>query len=97
MATTTLTPGETLDRLRNLLSAATERAAGESRMERIRNELREHEDGWTESLERYSSAVHYEIQGALDWDADDRDALQVCQDIQDAIDILLLAIEKSDA
>jgi hypothetical protein len=94
--TTKLTPAETRDRLQELLKATTEYAAAESRMKRIAEELEEREDDWTEGLEHFESAVHYEIKAALSWGQDDRDGLQVCQDIQDAIDVLTFAIERGE-
>ena len=94
---TALTPGETLARLQALLKVATERAAAELRMEQIAAEFEEHRvGGWTEGLDRLSSAVHEEVEGALSWQERDDSALQICQDIQDAIDVLKFAIERSD-
>jgi len=85
---TALTPGETLVVLEELLQAATERAAAELRMEGLKEKL----DADRESLDRFEMAVYYEIKGALSWHERDDDALQACQDIQDAIDVLKFAI-----
>jgi len=94
---TALTPGETLARLQELLKVATERAAAELRMEQIAAEFEEHRvGGWAEGLDRLSSAVHEEIEGALSWQERNDSALMICQDIQDAIDVLKFAIERSD-
>jgi hypothetical protein len=94
---TAFTPAETLARLQELLAAATERAAAEARMDRIADEFEDHKvHGWTEGLDHYQSAVYYEIAGALSWHERSDTGLQICQDVQDAIDILKLAIERSD-
>jgi hypothetical protein len=94
--TTKLTPGETRDRLQELLKVATEYAAAESKMERLAAELSEREDDWTDDLDSFGSAVHYEIKAALSWDEDDRSGLQICQDIQDAIEVMTFALERND-
>jgi hypothetical protein len=94
--TTKLTPTETRERLQELLKVAVTHAGAESEMERLKEELEAHEDDWTEDLPYYTDAVHYEIKGALSWDEDNRDGLQICQDIQDAIDVLTFAIERDD-
>jgi len=94
---TAFTPSETLAVLGELLQAATERAAAELRMEQIAAEFEEHRvGGWTEGLDRLNSAVHEEIEGALSWQERNDSALLICQDIQDAIDVLKFAIERSD-
>jgi hypothetical protein len=93
---TKLTPAETRDRLQELLKVATEYAAAELRMNRLAVELKQHEDEWTDDLEQFESAVNGEIMAALSWGEDDRDGPTICQDIQDAIDVLKFAIERSD-
>ena len=96
---TALTPAETLARLQELLAAATERAAAEARMDRLAAEFEAHKvGGWAEGLDHFASAVYYEIEGALSWHERDDAGLQICEDIQDAIDVLEFAIERtSDA
>lgn len=41
--------------------------------------------------------MHYEISAALSWHERDEQALQTCQGIQDAIDVLKFAMERNDA
>ena len=98
-ATTTPTPAEIRDRLQELLKAAVETAAAESRIERLAADVEKHEDDWTEDRPYFRSAVHGEIKQAL-YDAttsDDLDWLSRCQSIQDAIDVLKIAMERDDA
>lgn len=93
---TALTPAATLARLQELL-AATERAVSEARMDRIAAELEDHKvHGWAEGLDHFAIAVHHEIEGALSWHGRCDTGLQICQDVQDAIDVLKFAIERSD-
>jgi hypothetical protein len=96
--TTKLTPGETRDRLQELLKVATEYGAAESEMKRLAQELGEREDDWTEDLPHFTDAVHYEIRGALAqvMGESDKDALGICQEIQDAIDVLTFALDRDD-
>jgi hypothetical protein len=93
---TKLTMVEVRDRLQELLGAATEYAAAEAKMERLAEELLDHEDDWVQEIDRFSSAVFYEIKSALSWGERDESALDTCQGIQDALDVLKFAIEASD-
>jgi hypothetical protein len=96
--TTKLTPAEIYDRLGELLKFAVDHAAAESGMERLAADLREHEDDWTEDLPYFQGAVAAEIRQALyNATSDDSiDALERCQSIQNAIDVLKFAIERDD-
>jgi hypothetical protein len=97
-ATTKLTPATTRDRLQELLKATTHYAVAEERMRELAAELQKHEDEWTEDLPHFTDAVHYEIKGALAqvMGESDIDALGICQEIQDAIDVLTFAINRDD-
>jgi len=96
----TLSPTQFREELEALLWLAVAYAALEDRIERTAAEL-EHADWLMGMGTRYISAVGSEVRGALE-DAkgehghSDFTALQLCQSIQDAIDVLDFAIDRDD-
>ncbi len=96
----TLSPEQFRDELEALLGLAVDYAALEDRIERKAAEL-EQADWLMEMGGRYINAVGSEVRGALE-DAkgehghSDFTGLQLCQSIQDAIDVLTFAIERDD-
>jgi len=101
MATlTTLTPAQFREELEALLKLTTDLVVVE---ERITTKARELElVDWTENM-RFADGVAAQVRAALN-DATNKDdqgiaefgALELCQSIQDAIDVLKFAIERSD-
>ena len=105
MPTTTskaLSPAEFRDRLQELLRLASEYALAESRVKTLGRELDEAPtDGLMDDLTSCRDAVLAEIKSAL-YDVTERedggfDALDRCQSVQDAIDVLTFAMERDDA
>ncbi len=96
----TLSPGQFRDELEALLDLAVDYAALESRIERKEGEL-EHADWLMGMGTRYINAVGSEVRGALEGakgehEHSDFTAVQLCQSIQDAIDVLDFAINRDD-
>lgn len=92
---TKLTPAELLEQLHDLLDAATRYAAAEAEMDRLGEQIMTRQDDWLAGLDgRYTGAVFGEVRAALTWGERERDGLQECQDIQDAIDVLKFAMER---
>lgn len=95
---TKLKPTEMLELLKALLTAGVDYAAAESRIERLFAEIREHEDDLVGGLDCYEPAVHAQVMAAIrPLDDDNRTALQVCDEISEAIDVLNFAMERDDA
>lgn len=96
-----LSPAEFRDRLQKLLRLASEYAVAESRVKTLGRELDEAPtDGLMDGLTSYRNAVLAEVKSAL-YDVTENDdggfdALQMCQSVQDALDVLNLAIERGD-
>ncbi len=100
------TAADTLKRLEELLALAADLAAMEDRLERAAKD-----EAWTEGgtclldavPSKFYDATRGEIEGALrDASGDGKresclTSLEVCQSIQDAIDVLKFAMERDDA
>jgi hypothetical protein len=98
--TTTLTPAQFREELEGLLELATQYAALESRIESKAMEL-ELSDWVMEFDSNFLSAVGAQVKHALDAAKQesghsDYRALDLCQDIDDAITIVKFAIERDD-
>jgi hypothetical protein len=96
---TKLTPAEVKTRLEELLSATAEYAAAEAKMQRLAAQLATREDDWIFGVERFGAAVDGQIRAALhdvQHPEEMRDALALCQVVQDAVDVLKFAIERGD-
>jgi hypothetical protein len=100
MATTIrkLTAAELLSELNELLSMATEYAALESRIESKVLELERSDWAFSDDApRRFTNAVSGELKGVFDAARGEssENALDLCERIQDAREILELAIERS--
>jgi hypothetical protein len=96
---TKLTLADVKARLEELLSAATEYAAAEAKMQRLAEKFAAREDDWSLEVDRFGAAVDGQILAALHdvrHPEEMTDALHLCQTVQDAIDVLKFAIERSD-
>jgi hypothetical protein len=99
-ATATLTPAQFREELEQLLQLATQYAALESRIESKALEI-EQADWVAEFDSRFLDAVVAQVRHALNAAKGESGhegytALDVCQDIQDAVDVLKFAMEKDD-
>ena len=97
---TTLTPAQFREELEGLLRLATEYATLESRLESKAQEP-ELSDWIMEFNSDFLSAVGAQVRHALDAAKgesghSDYSALDVCQDIQNALDIVKFAMERDD-
>jgi len=96
---TKLTPAEVTTRLEELLSAAVDYAAAESRVQRLAEEFAAHEDNWVQGVDRFGAAIDGQIRAALhDLKHPEEmvDANHLCQSVSDALDVFKFAIERSD-
>ncbi len=96
---TKLTPADVKTRLEEILSTAVDYAAAEDKMQRLARTLEVSEDDWVMGVDRFGAAVDGQIRAALhdvQHPEEMSDALHICQALQDAIDVLKFAIERSD-
>ena len=96
VTTTPLTPAELRAGLQELLKLATQYAALESRIESKALELRSSDWEFSDERTSFVNAISGELHGVYDAvnGESKEDALELCQRIQDTLEVLDFAIER---